>query len=96
MIKNIRNRNAILRFMKEDKYILCKTFKHRTEINDDAYDDEEVYSVTEAIISDQNGHERIVTSERYSYNKNPFNNGRDSIKIFIDINDPKSPYYMLP
>ena len=96
MIKNIKNRNAILRFMREDKYIICKNFKHITRISDDAYDDDETYSITEAIIMDSNGHERLIESERYAQNKNPFDDNRDSIKIFIDINDPKSPYYMIP
>lgn len=96
-IREIKNHYKILRFMQEDKYVLCTQFKSKIiVVRNRKKHSKRRYSRTEGLIEDGQGNTRKIESARYTIGCNPFEDGRTEIIVFIDIDDPRSPYYMYP
>ena len=97
---SIKQHFQILELMREDKYIICTDFESHIETeysNDsDGHSSAHRYSVTYGKITGNDGKLRILKSQHFAVNKNPFEDGRTEIKVFIDIDNPRSPYYMYP
>lgn len=96
-IREIKNHYKILGFMQADKYVLCTQFESRIIVERDRKKHStHRYSRTEGLIEDGQGNTRKIESARYTIGCNPFEDGRTEIIVFIDIDDPRSPYYMYP